>query len=80
MTAMHPSTVNKSSQTTSSAAPEAAKRFLNYVDASPTPFHATSTSAAMLQDAGFIRLKENDDWEDKIQAGGKYLWVSQVIG
>ena len=35
----------------------AARRFLEYVDASPTPFHAVATTSAMLDAAGFERVK-----------------------
>ncbi|KAK0552673.1 hypothetical protein OC846_001835 [Tilletia horrida] len=55
--------------------PPAALRFLRYVDASPTPFHATAVSARMLQDAGFVRLRESEPWEGKIKKGGRYYFT-----
>ncbi|KAK0523836.1 hypothetical protein OC834_005757 [Tilletia horrida] len=55
--------------------PPAALRFLRYVDASPTPFHATAVSARMLQDAGFERLRESEPWEGKIKKGGRYFFT-----
>ncbi|CAD6927979.1 unnamed protein product [Tilletia controversa] len=55
--------------------PPAALRFLRYVDASPTPFHATAVSARMLQDAGFERLRESEPWEGKVKKGGRYFFT-----
>jgi len=76
MTAMHPSTqsspLKNPISASSNSPPEAAKRFLEYVDASPTPFHATATSARMLEEAGFVKLKEDQVWDGNVEAGGKY--------
>jgi aspartyl aminopeptidase len=41
---------------------DAARRLLAFCDASPSPFHACSTAAAMLTDAGFTRLAEDAAW------------------
>ena len=43
---------------------------LGFLDASPTPFHATLNMSAMFENAGFVRLEEVDKWE--LQEGGKY--------
>ncbi len=43
---------------------------LGFLDASPTPFHATQNMAMMFENAGFIKLDEVDKWE--LQAGEKY--------
>lgn len=51
--------------------PKAARGFLQYVEASPTPFHATATSVAMLEKAGFEQLHETLPW-DKLRLGGRY--------
>ncbi|CBQ68247.1 probable aspartyl aminopeptidase [Sporisorium reilianum SRZ2] len=53
----------------------AARRFLEYVDASPTPFHAVATSSAMLDAAGFERVKESELWGNKVKRGGKYYFT-----
>ncbi|SOV01190.1 probable aspartyl aminopeptidase [Ustilago sp. UG-2017a] len=53
----------------------AARRFLEYVDASPTPFHAVATTSAMLDAAGFERVKENELWDNKVKRGGKYYFT-----
>ncbi|KAH7887840.1 peptidase M18 [Phlebopus sp. FC_14] len=54
------------------SAPEAAKRFLTFINASPTPFHAIHNAAARLEAAGFHRVRETDDWEKYIEPRGKY--------
>jgi len=43
---------------------------LSFLSASPTPFHATQTMAAMLKDNGFTALKEEDSWA---LSAGKYF-------
>ena len=43
---------------------------LGFLDASPTPFHATRNMAAMFHNAGFTRLSEVEKWD--LQEGGKY--------
>ncbi len=43
---------------------------LGFLDASPTPFHATRNMAMMFANAGFEKLDEVDDWE--LEAGKKY--------
>ena len=37
--------------------PEAASRFLKFVNASPTPFHAVHNAAAHLERAGFRKVQ-----------------------
>ncbi|PWN51979.1 putative aspartyl aminopeptidase [Violaceomyces palustris] len=80
MTAMHPST-NDKPQVSLTSGPSlsddiaAARRFLKYVDASPTPFHATANTASMLEEAGFIRLKEQQAWDGQVERGGKYFFT-----
>jgi aspartyl aminopeptidase len=41
---------------------EAAWRLLAYCDASPSPYHACATAAAMLGEAGFTQLAEDAVW------------------
>ncbi|KAI0307348.1 aspartyl aminopeptidase [Multifurca ochricompacta] len=59
------------------SAPEAAAavRFLQFVNASPTPFHAVHNAALRLENAGFRKIREKDDWEATLQAGGKYYFT-----
>ncbi len=46
---------------------------LGFLDASPTPFHATKNIALMLENAGFVRLYEEEDWE--LEDGKSYYVV-----
>jgi len=43
---------------------------LGFLDASPTPFHATKNMSLMLENAGFLQLKEEEKWE--LKTGEKY--------
>ncbi|KAF8471818.1 peptidase M18 [Kalaharituber pfeilii] len=49
-----------------------AKDFLDYVNASPTPFHAVKSSKERLEKAGFVGIRERDNWNNKLKLGGKY--------
>ncbi len=44
---------------------------LGFLDASPTPFHATLNMAMMFENAGFIKLLEEEKWE--LEQGKKYF-------
>ncbi|KAG6891285.1 hypothetical protein C0992_009477 [Termitomyces sp. T32_za158] len=55
--------------------PEAALKFLKFVNASPTPFHAVENASLRLEKAGFQKLQEKDEWEKNIQPGGKYFFT-----
>ncbi len=44
---------------------------LGFLDASPTPFHATQNMAGMFRNAGFEELDEVQKWE--LKAGDKYF-------
>ncbi|KIL70156.1 hypothetical protein M378DRAFT_156218 [Amanita muscaria Koide BX008] len=57
------------------SAPEAATRFLSFVNASPTPFHAVHNAAIHLEKAGFRKIREKDEWETVVQPGGKYYFT-----
>jgi aspartyl aminopeptidase len=46
---------------------------LDFLQASPTPFHAVQQMTARLTAAGFQPLKEADDWS--LQTGGRYFVV-----
>lgn len=43
----------------------------DFIDLSPTPFHAVSTMAEMLSEAGFTALNEAQEWS--LEPGGKYF-------
>ncbi|KAH7916207.1 peptidase M18 [Hygrophoropsis aurantiaca] len=55
--------------------PEAAKRFITFVNASPTPFHAVHNAAVRLEAAGFRKISEKDDWEKDLKPQGKYYFT-----
>ncbi|KAL1740802.1 peptidase M18, partial [Schizophyllum fasciatum] len=57
------------------SSPEAATRFLSFVNASPTPFHAVHNAAIRLEKAGFSKIREKDEWEKTVQPGGKYYFT-----
>lgn len=47
-----------------------ATRLLEFIDASPSPFHACANAAARLEEAGFVRLDETAAWTgDDVAAG-----------
>ena len=50
-----------------------AKSLCDYIDASPTPYHAVDSAAAMLDAGGAIRLDERDAWS--LEAGRMYFVV-----
>ena len=42
--------------------PPATRNLLQFIDASPTPFHAVAEAARRLEESGFTRLREEDAW------------------
>ncbi|KAL1858956.1 hypothetical protein Daus18300_009714 [Diaporthe australafricana] len=54
------------------APPKPAQDFLDFVNASPTPYHAVASSVKLLEAAGFKGIKERDNWSSDLQPGGKY--------
>ncbi|KAK4153752.1 peptidase M18 [Chaetomidium leptoderma] len=54
------------------APPKSALEFLDFVNASPTPYHAVANSAALLDAAGFTLIRERDNWASTVKPGGKY--------
>lgn len=47
-----------------------AKEMLDFIEKSPTCFHAVANIGAMLEEAGYVRLRENEEW--KLVKGEKY--------
>jgi aspartyl aminopeptidase len=47
--------------------------FLNYVNASPSPYHVVATTKKLLTAAGFQEISEKESWDNKIQGGNKYF-------
>ncbi|KAK9762882.1 hypothetical protein K7432_010932 [Basidiobolus ranarum] len=52
-----------------------AEDFLQFVNNSPSPFHAVEESKKRLEKAGFIEIKERDSWSELIQPNGKYFFT-----
>ncbi|HEX8964770.1 MAG TPA: M18 family aminopeptidase, partial [Rhodocyclaceae bacterium] len=50
-----------------------ARRLLDFIDASPTPWHAVASAEARLRERGFVRLDEGERWS--LAAGGRYYAV-----
>ena len=46
------------------------QQLINFLNASPTPFHATQNMAAMLSENGFSELQERQEWDTP---AGKYF-------
>lgn len=43
---------------------------LEFIDSSPTPYHAAGNAAALLRDAGFAELNESEEWQ--LEVGKSY--------
>lgn len=52
---------------------ELARDLLNFIDASPSSWHAVQTTADRLRHAGFIALREDKRWQ--LAAGGRYFVI-----
>lgn len=46
---------------------------IEFIDASPSPWHAVSSATARLQANGYLQLEEGERWQ--LQAGGRYYVV-----
>ncbi|KAF4629148.1 hypothetical protein G7Y89_g9004 [Cudoniella acicularis] len=55
-----------------SAATAKANDFIDFLNASPTPYHAVHSAIQRLSKAGFEEIKERDSWSSTLQPGGKY--------
>lgn len=49
------------------------RSLLDFIDASPTPFHAVRSMETRLSAAGFTELSEGDSWE--LEPGGRYFVI-----
>ncbi len=66
---MSTQTTIPSSSSSSSGSTDLAQDLLDYIDASPTPWHAVVESARRLEANGYRRLDEKESW--KLEAGDK---------
>ncbi|KAF7728169.1 hypothetical protein EC973_006563 [Apophysomyces ossiformis] len=56
--------------------PQDALDFIEFVNKSPSPFHATHEAAELLRKAGFQEIKERDNWNGgAIKRNGKYFFT-----
>ncbi len=51
---------------------QTAEELLHFLEESPSSFHAVANIEAMLKEAGFEELREEESW--KLAAGGSY-WL-----
>jgi aspartyl aminopeptidase len=54
---------------------EVAQRMVDFINASPSAFHATATCVQRLEANGFEKLSEREIWTPKLKAGGKYYFT-----
>jgi len=54
----------------------AAERFIDFVNSSPSPYHAVATSIKMLEEEGFVRLREDVNW-GKLKADQQKYYVTR---
>lgn len=52
---------------------EQARALLNFIDASPSPWHAVRNTADRLGDSSFVELREDERWQ--LAPGGRYYVV-----
>jgi aspartyl aminopeptidase len=57
----------------SAQARECAQDLLNFIDASPSPWHAVDSTAQRLNQHGFSQLQETETWQ--LQTGGRYYVI-----
>ncbi|KAL2262133.1 hypothetical protein VTK26DRAFT_2367 [Humicola hyalothermophila] len=62
-----------SSSSVTMSPPKSALEFLDFVNASPTPYHAVASAAALLEAAGFTKIRERENWDSAVKPGGKYF-------
>lgn len=46
--------------------------FIDFLNNSPTPFHAVHTMAGILESKGFVKLDETEPFHGKVERNGKY--------
>ncbi len=75
--------VDVSGERTDGALTASARGLCDFIDASPSPFHACATVAGRLRGAGYTELGETDRWPDRpgryftVRAGSLVAWNSE---
>lgn len=59
--------------TISAEAKQQVRALLDYIDASPSPWHVVANTASLLDDKGYSPLLENQSWQ--LKKGGKYYVI-----
>ncbi|KAM0249482.1 hypothetical protein ACHAP5_002871 [Fusarium lateritium] len=54
------------------APPQEALDFVDFINESPTPYHAVRSASARFEKAGFKLIRERDSWASTLRPGGKY--------
>ncbi|EME39188.1 hypothetical protein DOTSEDRAFT_75060 [Dothistroma septosporum NZE10] len=67
-----PATRKQFSSMANRASTKRPEDFVEFLNASPTPFHAARSAKLRLERAGFKPIKERDSWNSTLQPGGKY--------
>jgi aspartyl aminopeptidase len=49
--------------------------FLNFVNASPSAFHAVEAARTRLEEAGFQKIRECENWSGRLVQQGKYYFT-----
>ena len=57
----------------SAEAKQYSREMMNFIDQSPSPFHAVASAVKQLEQAGYQALSEKDVWS--LQAGQKYYVI-----
>ena len=52
-----------------------AEQMVDYINDCWTPFHATETSAKLLEKSGFRKICERECWKGELVPGGKYYFT-----
>ena len=68
--------LSSSNSSTMDTSKKTAHDFLDFVNSSPTPFHAVESAKKRLIAAGFNEIKERHDWASTCKPGGKY-WLTR---
>ncbi|ORX52733.1 peptidase M18, aminopeptidase I [Hesseltinella vesiculosa] len=55
--------------------PQEVQDLLEFINKSPSPFHATHEAVLLLKKAGYQEIKERDNWNSVLKPNGKYYFT-----